>query len=569
MKKNFTFIVLLATFSLHTSLAQTDYFLTEFAAGNCKYVEPNGGILDLDNNGINLITFHYWNIPKVVQPDQVVNTSLSYSWNDGCPSCVVFKNVFAEWQPDSPLATFENGNLQGGANSAIKEFSFTAPSIPGIYRIRHAMTWAFSGIQNFYGGPTVDPFYPGTGPFSEILLKVENPPQTDYFLTEFAAGNCKYVEPNGGILDLDNNGINLITFHYWNIPKVVQPDQVVNTSLSYSWNDGCPSCVVFKNVFAEWQPDSPLATFENGNLQGGANSAIKEFSFTAPSIPGIYRIRHAMTWAFSGIQNFYGGPTVDPFYPGTGPFSEVLLKVENPPQTDYYLTAPEGGNCKYVEPNGGILDQDNNGINLITFHYWNIPKVVHPDQAVSTSLSYSWNNGCPGCIVYKNVFAEWQPDSPIATFENGNSQGQANTVVREFSFTTPSTPGTYRVRLTMAWAFGPILSFYGGPVGGPSDPGVGPYSEIEIVVQDITDVPEINRGNMMVYPNPANHHFSIEGLQTGVIEIFNATGQIIKTNQINKHKSDIDISKLPGGIYFLKVSDEEENLFSTEKLIKK
>lgn len=151
----------------------------------------------------------------------------------------------------------------------------------------------------------------------------EAPPQTDYFLQALAAGARNYV-PDGGTLS-----DNYFTLNTFDVPKSVAPGQNVPVSLSYTTYSGGENAVVYKTVLASWQPSTPLATLENGELQGSARTVSKSFSFTAPTTPGTYRIRLAMVWAFEPITNFYGnGPYGDAWSPGVGHTSEVILKVE-------------------------------------------------------------------------------------------------------------------------------------------------------------------------------------------------------------------------------------------------
>ncbi len=154
---------------------------------------------------------------------------------------------------------------------------------------------------------------------------------TDYFLEEFAAGKdaAKYYSPNGGWNDRSYG----FKINYWNVPKQVEPGQVVPCSLAYTIGSGNnPNAVVYKTVLAEWSPNSPIAVLENGELEGQPRTVRKDFTFTAPTTPGTYRIRLAMTWAFQGIENFYGeGPAVDAWNPGVGQWAEVILKVQPMP----------------------------------------------------------------------------------------------------------------------------------------------------------------------------------------------------------------------------------------------
>jgi hypothetical protein len=61
-----------------------------------------------------------------------------------------------------------------------------------------------------------------------------------------------------------------------------------------------------------------------------------------------------------------------------------------------------------------------------------------------------------------------------------------------------------------------------------------------------------------VYPNPSSDNISIQSkTEISNVQLFNSLGQNVLEV---KGKSNIDISKLSAGIYFLKVQDAEGNL---------
>ena len=74
--------------------------------------------------------------------------------------------------------------------------------------------------------------------------------------------------------------------------------------------------------------------------------------------------------------------------------------------------------------------------------------------------------------------------------------------------------------------------------------------------------------DFLVYPNPANDKIIIDLLksQKATVEIINLTGQIISTQNINNKENTIRIDELSNGIYFLKITSEN-NFYSTRKII--
>lgn len=89
------------------------------------------------------------------------------------------------------------------------------------------------------------------------------------------------------------------------------------------------------------------------------------------------------------------------------------------------------------------------------------------------------------------------------------------------------------------------------------------YAEPSLVTQKNTNsLPEI-----CVYPNPANDKIIITNFENGTIEIINLQGQTIKTINTSNTITTIDISKLSGGVYIIKVKTDIEIIF--KKFIKK
>jgi D-alanyl-D-alanine carboxypeptidase len=76
----------------------------------------------------------------------------------------------------------------------------------------------------------------------------------------------------------------------------------------------------------------------------------------------------------------------------------------------------------------------------------------------------------------------------------------------------------------------------------------------------------INNESLKIYPNPANNYIEITGLNNGTIEIINAQGQRVKTFDTSNTKITIDISKLAGGVYTIRIKTDNEII--VKKLIK-
>ncbi|MBI4649160.1 MAG: T9SS type A sorting domain-containing protein, partial [Bacteroidia bacterium] len=72
--------------------------------------------------------------------------------------------------------------------------------------------------------------------------------------------------------------------------------------------------------------------------------------------------------------------------------------------------------------------------------------------------------------------------------------------------------------------------------------------------------------NINMYPNPSRDEVIIEGLQAGKIELMNIQGQVIKNIDVSNTKTWLDISKLSGGVYTMRIITNDGII--VKKLIK-
>lgn len=149
---------------------------------------------------------------------------------------------------------------------------------------------------------------------------------------------------------------------------------------------------------------------------------------------------------------------------------------------DYFLTT----NQAFIQPFGRVLPM---GIS-IGYDFVNVPSPVSPGQQVTVDLQWAFvNPPNPTAVIYINAFGDWNPGTELARLVNGELVGGTKTVHKSFTFQAPSTPGEYRIRVVIVWAFAPVRNFYGSPPNGQYDPGVGPYTEVSFTVSDTTPPP--------------------------------------------------------------------------------
>lgn len=81
-----------------------------------------------------------------------------------------------------------------------------------------------------------------------------------------------------------------------------------------------------------------------------------------------------------------------------------------------------------------------------------------------------------------------------------------------------------------------------------------------------TSVNEFDYHSLNVHPNPAVANFNVEGVQTGNLRIFNATGEIVAEKVIESSSRNIDISSLSSALYLV-VLQTEDALFSQRLVV--
>ena len=78
------------------------------------------------------------------------------------------------------------------------------------------------------------------------------------------------------------------------------------------------------------------------------------------------------------------------------------------------------------------------------------------------------------------------------------------------------------------------------------------------------DVDETTADGFLVYPNPTNSVLYVEtpyyDVSTGEYRITNTMGQTLMTGRINGENNQIDVSKLPNGMYFISIGDATRKL---------
>jgi len=86
--------------------------------------------------------------------------------------------------------------------------------------------------------------------------------------------------------------------------------------------------------------------------------------------------------------------------------------------------------------------------------------------------------------------------------------------------------------------------------------------------QHISNVKDVWDIQLSLYPNPASEYMNLishDNIKT--LELFNLTGQIVFGAEVNATNYRLDISALPRGLYMLKLTSANKEVFTTKVLI--
>ena len=83
-----------------------------------------------------------------------------------------------------------------------------------------------------------------------------------------------------------------------------------------------------------------------------------------------------------------------------------------------------------------------------------------------------------------------------------------------------------------------------------------------------SDVKNIDNTAFSIYPNPNNGIFNVSfnnELKNAKLELVNVQGQVVFVKNIDKNKEQLNLSHLNAGVYYVRLSSEEE--VKIEKII--
>ncbi|MFO7842164.1 MAG: GEVED domain-containing protein, partial [Bacteroidales bacterium] len=191
------------------------------------------------------------------------------------------------------------------------------------------------------------------------------------------------------------------------------------------------------------------------------------------------------------------------------------------------------------------------------------------EQTIYVSCGFSGSS----YTEYWHVWIDWDHSGTFDADEEMVSGSSSSADKLSATFTVPSDAqlGNTRMRVTMKYNAEATAceSFSYGEV---EDYTINVTTAGSYSFTSFTDATELGNEiptDISVYPNPAIDDITVtveNGTRVGTISIYNMIGSLIKIEEINGNRKEIDISDLPAGSYIISVEDEKEPL--TKQIIK-
>lgn len=474
-------------------------------ASRAKYVEPTGG--QVANYGrVENFTID----PELIAPGQTVKVTIAFSmltdYSDSREAARFLNvNAYGEWWPYVELASIVNTQLKITVPPRTeKTFVFQAPLDPGYHKVRIFWIDNDRPIRSFFGGVAKPGQFdtepnmwtqvefkvaPIAGGVSQVILpsQIEQPKQAQSVYFPVGADLCdpaNYVRPVNGIkgeyMRFDQNLI---------YPQTIYPGDDVTVILRFTNLDlEHMNSRLNAAVFGNWSQEALGKIVVNERRSDMPVTMIKSVRFKAPPKAGKYKIR----WLAAdnkGMPATFNGGFDQAGLQKTGPDIWTEFEMDVSPRPEELTMAPEEVDIAGLVSVDYMPDQtrvdpiQGKFQNYLEFTSFEIaPDPPAADKQMTLTVRIKNLSGKSPDKLYLEALGDWAPRTVIGRLIDGVAKADlGKDVEQKISFTAPSSPGDYRVRLILMTEDNASVDFFGRPLRG-RDARVKCWTEIPFTV---------------------------------------------------------------------------------------
>ena len=183
-------------------------------------------------------------------------------------------------------------------------------------------------------------------------------------------------------------------------------------------------------------------------------------------------------------------------------------------------------------------------------------------------------NGCEGAFPLRTVTASATDGYYDSTFVFTLSGGMRN---MGFTFQWQSSPTDTGAWVSIAGATDTVFSitkltgdtYFRCLVTCPINDSTMPTAPVMVQVAPASVPNNLAIGGYKIYPNPINNILTIEGAKGCNLKIYDLLGaQVLPDDNLLQPKEKIDISTLPKGMYYIKITNQSTGAKAVEKITK-
>jgi len=410
------------------------------------------------------------------------------------------------------------------------------------------ISWQYIGSPNFSPDSVVFPnLCISTNEVPYVAFRKVYDPFTVYVM-KFNRVGWENVGPVGSIqgwisrtsLAIDDNGVPCMAFQSNNLQKIS-----VKKFINGSWiNVGSP----------EFSPSITSTINLVINPQGIPFVAFVDFISSKATVMKY----NGTTWVYVGNSNFSPVTTAANLaFSATGELFIACLDELNSFRIN--IMKFDGNNWNSFGPSGPIFSSSTSDIS-IAIGPDGLPYIPYPDKNAGNKLTVSKNDGSEWSNVGPSLFSTTGVSQMILTFDQSGipyvaCNDSLSASVFSFNGSIWNSVGEHY----FSDGYINSLCFTLSPSGKPVCGFIGQSSRKLSVMNfgSPLSIQESYKDNMMVYPNPATDHATLQfengGFLARRIYIYNSLGGIVDFQTTNGNSLNMDVSDYPPGIYFVKM----------------